>query len=88
MRGLTPPENKTTLSPGNSATTARILIGLLAATPGEFRIDGNELLRRRPMEWIVEPLRRAGAHIVYANVPRPATCACSRIEDWRHQPSG
>jgi 3-phosphoshikimate 1-carboxyvinyltransferase len=65
LRGLTPPENKTTLSPGNSATTARILIGLLAATPGEFRIDGNELLRRRPMEWIVEPLRRAGAHIVY-----------------------
>ena len=65
LRGLTPPGNKTTLSPGNSATTARILIGLLAGTPGEFRIDGNELLRRRPMEWIVEPLRKAGAHIVY-----------------------
>ena len=65
LRGLTSPENKMTLSPGNSATTARILIGLLAGTPGEFRIDGNELLRRRPMEWIVEPLRKAGAHIIY-----------------------
>ena len=32
---------------------------------GEFRIDGNELLRRRPMSWIVEPLRQAGADIVY-----------------------
>jgi coenzyme F420 hydrogenase subunit beta len=65
LRGLTPPGNKATLSPGNSATTARILISILAGNPGEFRIDGNELLRRRPMEWVVEPLRRAGAHIVY-----------------------
>lgn len=28
-------------------------------------MDGNELLRKRPMEWIVDPLRRAGARIVY-----------------------
>jgi coenzyme F420 hydrogenase subunit beta len=66
LRGLKLSETKTTLSPGNSATTARILMGLLAGTPGgEFRIDGNELLRRRPMSWIVEPLRQAGADIVY-----------------------
>ena len=87
LRGLTPPENKTTLSPGNSATTARILIGLLAATPGEFRIDGNELLRRRPMEWIVEPLRRAGAHIVYetSRGRLPAHVRGSRIGAISHQ---
>jgi 3-phosphoshikimate 1-carboxyvinyltransferase len=66
LRGLKLSEKKTTLSPGNSATTARILMGLLAGTPGgEFRIDGNELLRKRPMSWIVEPLRQAGADIVY-----------------------
>ena len=66
LRGLKLSEKKSTLSPGNSATTARILMGLLAGTPGgEFRIDGNELLRRRPMSWIVEPLRQAGADIVY-----------------------
>ena len=53
------------LNPGNSATTARLLIALLAGTPGEFRVDGNELLRRRPMDWIVEPLRRCGADISY-----------------------
>ena len=64
LRGLTP-EKQSKLNPRNSATTARILIGLLAGTPAEFEIDGNELLRRRPMEWIVEPLRRAGARIVY-----------------------
>jgi coenzyme F420 hydrogenase subunit beta len=66
LRGLKLSEKKSTLSPGNSATTARILMGLLAGTPsGEFRIDGNELLRKRPMSWIVEPLRQAGADIVY-----------------------
>ena len=66
LRGLKLSEKRTTLNPGNSATTARILMGLLAGTPGgEFRIDGNELLRRRPMSWIVEPLRQAGADIVY-----------------------
>jgi coenzyme F420 hydrogenase subunit beta len=65
LRGLVPPESKATLRPGNSATTARILISVLAGNPGEFRIDGNELLRRRPMEWVVEPLRKAGAQIVY-----------------------
>ena len=65
LRGLAAQDSKSTLNPGNSATTARILMSILAGTPGEFRIDGNELLRRRPMEWIVEPLRKAGAIIVY-----------------------
>jgi coenzyme F420 hydrogenase subunit beta len=65
LRGLAAQESRPTLNPGNSATTARILMSILAGTPGEFRIDGNELLCRRPMEWIVEPLRKAGSHIVY-----------------------
>jgi coenzyme F420 hydrogenase subunit beta len=65
LRGLKLSQKGATLSPGNSATTARILMGLLAGTPGDFRIDGNELLRRRPMAWIVEPLRQAGADIIY-----------------------
>jgi coenzyme F420 hydrogenase subunit beta len=68
LRGLTP-EKQTNLNPRNSATTARILIGLLAGTPAEFEVDGNELLRKRPMEWIVEPLRKAGARIVYEGEP-------------------
>jgi len=66
LRGFRLSEKRSTLSPGNSATTARILMGLLAGTPGgQFRIDGNELLRQRPMTWIVEPLRKAGADIAY-----------------------
>jgi len=69
LRGLTLSEKGSTLNPGNSATTARILMSLLAGTAGEFRIDGNELLRGRPMEWIVEPLRKAGADIIYEAEP-------------------
>jgi coenzyme F420 hydrogenase subunit beta len=65
LRGLAAPGNGTVLNPGNSATTGRILIGILAGSPGEFRIDGNELLRQRPMKWIVDPLRNAGADIAY-----------------------
>jgi 3-phosphoshikimate 1-carboxyvinyltransferase len=64
LRGLVL-ETKSKLDVRNSATTARILIGLLAGTLGEFEVDGNELLRKRPMEWIVDPLRKAGARIVY-----------------------
>jgi len=68
LRGLVL-QMKSKLNVRNSATTARILIGLLAGTPGEFEVDGNELLRKRPMEWIVDPLRKAGAHIVYGGEP-------------------
>ena len=63
--GLALAEPGYVLNPGNSATTARLLIALLAGTPGEFRVDGNELLRNRPMHWIVEPLRKSGADISY-----------------------
>lgn len=69
LRGLKASAQASVLNPGNSATSARILIGLLAGTPGEFRIDGNKLLRKRPMEWIVDPLRQAGANIDYESEP-------------------
>ena len=88
LRGLRLAQQGSTLSPGNSATTARILMGLLAGTPGgEFRVDGNELLRRRPMAWIVEPLRQAGADIVYeAEQGRlPAFIRGSRLGAIDHQ---
>ncbi len=56
---------------GNSATTFRLLSGLLAGTPdwwsgpssGEFILDGSEQLRRRPMGRVIDPLRRMGAAI-------------------------
>ncbi len=51
------------LDAGNSGTTARILLGLLAGQPFTSRITGDESLRRRPMKRVVEPLLKMGARI-------------------------
>jgi 3-phosphoshikimate 1-carboxyvinyltransferase len=46
---------------GNSGTTARLLIGLVAGSPAGATLDGDDSLRRRPMARVVQPLRQAGA---------------------------
>ena len=43
---------------GNSATTMRLLAGALAAAGVAAVLDGSAGLRRRPMDRVVEPLRR------------------------------
>lgn len=48
---------------GNSGTTMRLLAGLLAGRPFGCVLDGDESLRRRPMERVAEPLRRMGAEV-------------------------
>jgi 3-phosphoshikimate 1-carboxyvinyltransferase len=49
---------------GNSGTTARLLIGVLAGQPFWTLLTGDDSLRRRPMKRVVEPLARMGATIV------------------------
>ena len=49
---------------GNSGTTARLLIGVLAGQPFWTVLTGDESLRRRPMKRVVEPLARMGATVV------------------------
>jgi 3-phosphoshikimate 1-carboxyvinyltransferase len=65
LRGGEP--NDVVLDAGNSGTTARLLAGYVAgvASRGDVTctIDGDASLRRRPMNRIVEPLRRMGANI-------------------------
>ncbi|MCS7235069.1 MAG: 3-phosphoshikimate 1-carboxyvinyltransferase [Armatimonadetes bacterium] len=51
------------LDAGNSGTTLRLLCGLLAGQPLEAVLDGDASLRRRPMDRVVEPLRRMGADL-------------------------
>jgi 3-phosphoshikimate 1-carboxyvinyltransferase len=48
---------------GNSGTTARLLVGVLAAQPFHTVLTGDASLRRRPMARVAEPLRRMGAAI-------------------------
>lgn len=52
-----------TLDCGNSGTTARLLMGLLAAAPFESRLVGDASLSFRPMARVAEPLRSMGATI-------------------------
>lgn len=49
---------------GNSGTTARLLLGVLAGQPFWTFLTGDDSLRRRPMGRVAEPLRRMGATIV------------------------
>jgi 3-phosphoshikimate 1-carboxyvinyltransferase len=60
MQGLRPAAGP--LDCGNSGTTMRLLAGLLAAQPFESELGGDASLSRRPMDRVVEPLTRMGAH--------------------------
>src|SRR5688572_16804628 len=60
--GLTAPKN--TIDCGNSGTTMRLLSGVLAGRPFTTILDGDRSLRRRPMQRVIEPLNRMGAHLI------------------------
>ncbi|MCC7438736.1 MAG: 3-phosphoshikimate 1-carboxyvinyltransferase [Armatimonadetes bacterium] len=57
----------------NSGTTARMSMGLLAATAGTFQLTGDDSLRKRPMERAAAPLRLLGASVEVANGTMPIT---------------
>ncbi|HEY0022562.1 MAG TPA: 3-phosphoshikimate 1-carboxyvinyltransferase [Longimicrobium sp.] len=46
---------------GNSGTTARLMMGLLASRPFNATLTGDDSLRSRPMRRITAPLERMGA---------------------------
>ena len=49
---------------GNAGTLLRLLPGWLAGQPeGEWTLDGDESIRRRPVDRVAEPLRLMGAAI-------------------------
>jgi 3-phosphoshikimate 1-carboxyvinyltransferase len=49
---------------GNAGTLLRIMPGWLAGQPGgEWTFDGDESIRRRPVDRIAEPLRLMGAEV-------------------------
>lgn len=56
-------EPEAVLDVGNSGTTIRLLAGLLSAQPMFSALTGDDSLRRRPMDRIVNPLRQMGAEI-------------------------
>jgi 3-phosphoshikimate 1-carboxyvinyltransferase len=46
---------------GNSGTTTRLIAGILAAQPFMTLVTGDESLRSRPMDRVIDPLRAMGA---------------------------
>lgn len=64
-RSYSPP--RAPLDAGNSATSARLLLAITSAQRGRYVVDGNARLRRRPMGWVVSPLRALGARIEWAS---------------------
>jgi 3-phosphoshikimate 1-carboxyvinyltransferase len=56
---------------GNSGTTMRLLMGILAGLKGTFLLDGDDSLRKRPMERVAVPLRLMGANVQCTNEKCP-----------------
>src|SRR4030088_645261 len=53
---------------GNAGTLLRLLPGWLAAQEGRsFTLDGDESIRRRPVDRIADPLRQMGAQLSARN---------------------
>ena len=60
LRGAKPAD----IDVGNAGTLLRLLPGWLAGQPGgEWTLDGDESIRRRPVDRIAVPLRRMGANL-------------------------
>lgn len=52
------------LDAGNSGTTMRLMLGLLASQPNcFFTVTGDASLRSRPMKRVIQPLQQMGAEI-------------------------
>jgi 3-phosphoshikimate 1-carboxyvinyltransferase len=65
---LTPgvaPRERVDIAAGDSGTLLRFLTAILAAIPGDWRIDGSARLRERPVGPLVDALRRLGARVEY-----------------------
>lgn len=61
LHGLREPD--AVLDCGNSGTTMRLLLGLLAGQPFFSVLTGDASLRSRPMGRVIEPLRAMGASV-------------------------
>ncbi|RJP21930.1 MAG: 3-phosphoshikimate 1-carboxyvinyltransferase [Candidatus Abyssobacteria bacterium SURF_5] len=57
---------------GNSGTTMRLLMGLLAAQSFSSCLTGDQYLRKRPMDRVIRPLRQMGARLGGRNGDRLA----------------
>ncbi len=77
-------EKKTYFNCGNSGTTTRLLAGLLAGQSFESVLYGDKSLSRRPMDRIIEPLRRMNASFESTDGHLPLTIHPSCLKGVRY----
>src|SRR5205085_11403498 len=68
-RLLSPPAGD--INCGNSATTMRLMAGLLAGQKFETRLVGDSSLSKRPMDRVIMPLQQMGATILAEGPEQP-----------------
>jgi 3-phosphoshikimate 1-carboxyvinyltransferase len=70
--GRAVPEDTPELWLGNSGTGARLMLGLLAASPGRVLLDGTERLRQRPMQPLFAAIGDLGGRVTSNDGRLPA----------------
>ncbi len=57
------PSKRAAVFVGNSGTTARFLTAMLTLGEGQYELDGNDAMRTRPIEPLLNALRDLGGHV-------------------------
>jgi len=58
------PKDSADLYTGNSGTTMRFLTAALCGTHGQYRLDGNDRMRERPIQDLIDGLAQLGCDVV------------------------
>jgi 3-phosphoshikimate 1-carboxyvinyltransferase len=84
LRGWRAPQD--TIDCGNSGTTTRLLLGVLAAHPFRTVLTGDSSLRSRPMRRVTDPLGAAGARFEELGEPDrlPIAVTGGNLQPIRH----
>ncbi|HEY0389051.1 MAG TPA: 3-phosphoshikimate 1-carboxyvinyltransferase [Gaiellales bacterium] len=86
MRGLREPSQP--IDVRNAGTLMRILPGILAGQRGTFVVDGDESIRRRPMQRIADPLGQMGVRVETTGGLPPVTVhATGEVQPISFQPA-
>ena len=81
-------QNNILLDCGNSATLARLLIGLLSGANISATIIGDSSLTKRPMQRVCEPLVLRGAKIEHTNGCLPVKIFPAKLDDFNYKMAG
>lgn len=81
-------EAEKVLDVGNSGTSIRLLTGFLSGLPFDSVLDGDQSIRDRPMDRIIDPLHKMGAEVQSADglMKAPLTIRGRSLSGIEYQP--